>query len=164
MIPRSYIAKTRIDTPIGPMTAAATIDGLAGLWFDAQRHHPGAIDAPDDPQQRWLAQAREELAAYWSSRTRFRVKLDLLGTPFQRAVWKALLEIPPGDTTSYAEIARAVGSPSAVRATGAAIGRNPICIVVPCHRVLGRDGTLTGYAGGLPRKTALLQHESRTHQ
>jgi methylated-DNA-[protein]-cysteine S-methyltransferase len=159
-----YIAQTRIDTPLGPLTAVATEDGLAGLWFDEQRHHPGPIDAPDDASQRWLAQARNELEAYFApgSACRFCVPLDPRGTSFQRAVWQALLQVPPGGTTHYAEIAARVGSPSAVRAAGAAIGRNPISIVVPCHRVLGRDGSLTGYAGGLARKEALLQHEART--
>jgi methylated-DNA-[protein]-cysteine S-methyltransferase len=160
-----YIAQTRIDTPLGPLTAVATEKGLAGLWFDAQRHHPGPIDAPEDASQRWLVQARGELAAYFAAAdacSSFSVPLDPQGTPFQRAVWQALLQVPRGDTTHYAEIAARVGSPSAARAAGAAIGRNPISIVVPCHRVLGRDGSLTGYAGGLERKRALLQHEART--
>lgn len=156
-----YIAQARIDTPLGPLTAVATAKGLAGLWFDAQRHHPGPIDAPEDASQRWLAQARRELDAYWRGETHFSLPLDLHGTPFQCAVWKALLQVPPGGTTHYAEIAARAGSPSAARAAGAAIGRNPISIVVPCHRVLGRDGSLTGYAGGLPRKRALLQLESQ---
>jgi methylated-DNA-[protein]-cysteine S-methyltransferase len=159
----AYIAQTRIDTPLGPLTAVATAKGLAGLWFDAQRHHPGPIDAPEGASQCWLAQARDELAAYWRGETHFSVPLDLQGTPFQCAVWQALLQVPPGATTHYAEIAARVGSPSAARAAGAAVGRNPISIVVPCHRVLGRDGSLTGYAGGLPRKRALLQLESKAH-
>jgi methylated-DNA-[protein]-cysteine S-methyltransferase len=87
------------------------------------------------------------------------VALDLHGTPFQRAVWKALLAIEPGHTSTYGEIARAAGSPAGVRAAGAAIGRNPVGVIVPCHRVIGANGSLTGYAGGLTRKERLLQHE-----
>ena len=86
--------------------------------------------------------------------------LDAQGTPFQQAVWRALLAIPSGATTSYGALARALGSPTAVRAVGAAVGRNPLSVVVPCHRVLGADGSLTGYAGGLDRKTALLTLEN----
>jgi len=155
------VAQTRIDTPLGPLTAAATEDGLAGLWFDDQGHHPGPLDAPQDASQRWLAQARDELAAYWKGKgeARFRVALDLQGTPFQRAVWQALLAIAPGDTSTYGDIAARAGAPAALRAAGGAIGRNPVSIIVPCHRVIGRDGSLTGYDGGLHRKRALLQLE-----
>jgi methylated-DNA-[protein]-cysteine S-methyltransferase len=87
------------------------------------------------------------------------VPLDLQGTPFQQAVWRTLLGIAPGATRSYSELARDAGAAGAVRAVGAAVGRNPVSVIVPCHRVIGRDGSLTGYAGGLPRKTALLQLE-----
>jgi len=156
----SLIAQTRFDSPLGPLTAAATEQGLAGLWFDAQAHHPGPLAAPEEASQRWLAQARDELAAYWRSETMcFTVPLDLLGTPFQQAVWRALRAIAPGATRSYRDIAQQAGVPAAVRAVGAAVGRNPVSIIVPCHRVIGHDGSLTGYAGGLPRKTALLQLE-----
>lgn len=154
-------AQSRIDTPLGPLTVAATDQGLAGLWFDDQAHHPGLLDVPVDDDQRFIAQARQELEAYWSAAVRapFSVPLDLLGTPFQRAVWQALLQIAPGRTATYAEIAARAGAPAAVRAAGAAIGRNPVSVIVPCHRVIGRSGGLTGYAGGLPRKRALLQLE-----
>lgn len=156
----SLIAQTRFDSPLGPLTAAATEHGLAGLWFDDQAHHPGPLAAPHDPKQRWLAQARDELAAYWNgAATRFRVPLDLQGTAFQQTVWRELLGIAPGATRCYRDIAEQAGAPAAVRAVGAAVGRNPVSIIVPCHRVIGRDGSLTGYAGGLPRKTALLQLE-----
>jgi methylated-DNA-[protein]-cysteine S-methyltransferase len=87
------------------------------------------------------------------------VPLDLHGTAFQRAVWRALLEVPPGHTSTYGAIARQVGAPQASRAAGAAIGRNPVAIIVPCHRIVGSDGSLTGFAGGLKRKELLLQHE-----
>jgi len=154
-------AQARIDTPIGPMTALATARGLAGLWFDAQAHHPGEFNAPVDPGYPPIAAARHWLAAYWAGRNTegIHVALDLHGTPFQRAVWKALLAIGPGHTRTYGEIARAAGSPAGVRAASAAIGRNPVGVIVPCHRVIGADGSLTGYAGGLPRKERLLQHE-----
>ena len=153
-------AQARWQSPLGPMTLAATRDGLAGAWFDAQRHHPGPLPAPVDDAQRWIALAREQLAAYFDGRLReFSVPLDLRGTPFQRAVWRALCGIVAGATRTYAEMAQAVGAPAAARAAGAAIGRNPVSVIVPCHRVIGRDGSLTGYAGGLPRKQALLALE-----
>lgn len=154
------VAQARFDSPLGPLTAAATARGLAGLWFDGQAHHPGRLDAPENPRHPVLAQARRELASYWKDAgTTFGVPLDLQGTDFQRQVWRALRKIGPGRTSTYAATAGRAGSPAAVRAAGAAIGRNPVSIIVPCHRVLGRDGSLTGYAGGLDRKRALLLHE-----
>jgi methylated-DNA-[protein]-cysteine S-methyltransferase len=159
MNPR-IVAQARIDTPLGPLTLAATANGLAGAWFDGQAHHPGPIAAPVDPAQPHLARAARELQDYWREPARhFGVALDADGTEFQRAVWRALCEIEPGRTRSYGAIARRIGRAEAVRAVGAAVARNPISIVVPCHRVLGGDGALTGYAGGLPRKRALLEHE-----
>jgi methylated-DNA-[protein]-cysteine S-methyltransferase len=161
MIPKHLIAQAPIDTPLGPMLAAATAKGLAGLWFEGQAHHPGALDAPQDAQQRFIAQAREQLSRYWDDAVAnaFDVPLDAQGTPFQRNVWRALLDIRAGHTCSYAVLAARAGSPRAVRAVGAAVGRNPLSVIVPCHRVLGSDGSLTGYAGGLARKRALLQRE-----
>ncbi len=154
------IAQARFDSPLGPLTAAATEKGLAGLWFDGQAHHPGPLTVPVNARHPVLAQARREFEAYWKdANAKFTVALDLQGTRFQRAVWRALLKIQPGRTSTYAAIAGRAGSPAAVRAAGAAIGRNPVSIIVPCHRVLGRDGSLTGYAGGLERKQALLQRE-----
>lgn len=155
------VAQARLDSPLGPITVAATARGLAGLWFDAQAHHPGALHAPVDAGQRFIAQAREELERYWRGglHSRFTVPLDARGTAFQQAVWRALLRIPVGSTSTYATVAAAAGKPRAVRAAGTAIGRNPLSIIVPCHRVLGRDGALTGYAGGLSRKQALLELE-----
>ena len=149
-----------IDTPLGPLTALACDAGLMGLWFDRQRHSPGALDAPVDDAQRWIAQAREELALYFAGKLRaFGVRLAPRGTEFQEAVWRRLCAIQCGDTISYGGIARELGSPQASRAVGAAVGRNPISVIVPCHRVLGESGTLTGYAGGLHRKQALLDIE-----
>jgi methylated-DNA-[protein]-cysteine S-methyltransferase len=165
------VAQARIDTPLGPMLAAATPQGLAGLWFDAQAHHPGPLPVPTDPGQRWIAATRAWLQRYWEpsreydgepgARAQPLPALDLHGTPFQREVWQALCTIEPGRTLSYAAVAAAVGRPAAVRAVGAAIGRNPVSVLVPCHRVVGFDGQLTGYAGGLPRKQALLALEAR---
>jgi methylated-DNA-[protein]-cysteine S-methyltransferase len=154
-----FVAQADIDTPLGPLTALATARGLAGLWFDAQQHHPGDLDVPVDPQHPHIVAARAWLAAYWSGRPTGSLALDPQGTPFQQAVWRALLKIAPGRTSTYGDIAADAGQPGAARAAGAAIGRNPVSIVVPCHRVIGRDGSLTGYAGGLERKRALLQHE-----
>ncbi len=161
MTPKNLVAQARLDSPLGPLTAAATAKGLAGLWFDGQAHHPGPLDAPLDAQQPFIAQAREELDRYWhgGALTAFKVPLDAQGTAFQKAVWRSLLAIQASATSTYASVAAQAGSPRAVRAAGAAIGRNPLSIIVPCHRVLGRDGSLTGYAGGLARKEALLRHE-----
>lgn len=155
------IVQTRYASPLGPMILAATGRGLAGLWFEGQRHLPDSANWPHSPAHPVLVQAIAQLDAYFAGRrTHFDLPLDLQGgTAFQQSVWQALLAIPPGRTTSYGELSLRVGNPSAVRAVGAAIGRNPVSIVVPCHRVVGRDGALTGYAGGLERKTALLQLE-----
>ncbi len=158
--PTRLQAQCRIDTPLGPLTLAATPRGLAAALFDAQAHHPGAIDAPIDAAQPHLAQAAREFAAYFAGRRRrFDVALDAAGTPFQQQVWQALLAIDAGAVDTYAAVARRIGRPSAVRAVAAAIGRNPVAIVVPCHRVIGSDGSLTGYAAGLARKQRLLRLE-----
>ena len=160
----SALRTLRVDSPLGGVTLAATDNGLAGLWFDQQRHLPDmsgwqSDDIGDtDPV---LRAAAAQLHDYFAgTRTHFDVPLDLShGTVFQQAVWQALRAIPTGATTSYGALSREVGNPSAVRAVGAAVGRNPISVIVPCHRVLGADGSLTGYAGGLERKTALLALE-----
>ncbi len=154
------LVQATIETPLGPLTALASDAGLMGLWFDRQQHGPGVLDAPVDDAQRWIAHARRELDLYFAGKLReFTVPLAPQGTPFQEAVWRQLCAIRCGDTTSYGRIARDVGSPQAARAVGAAVGRNPISVIVPCHRVIGENGTLTGYAGGLHRKEALLQIE-----
>jgi len=154
------LAQGVIDTPLGALTALACDAGLMGLWFDRQQHAPGLLDAPVDDAQRWIAQARLELDLYFAGRLReFQVALAPQGTAFQEAVWRRLAAIRCGDTISYSRIARDVGSPQASRAVGAAVGRNPITVIVPCHRVIGENGTLTGYAGGLHRKQALLDIE-----
>lgn len=155
-------AQALVDTPLGPVCIARTASGLAGLWFEGQKHHPGALRAPQQPDDPLLRKAAVQLRRYFAGDTRaFDLPLDLQGTAFQRAVWEALLRIPAGRTCSYGELARAIGRPRAVRAVGAAVGRNPASLVVPCHRVLGQDGSLTGYAGGVQRKQSLLQLEAR---
>ena len=151
-----------IDTPLGRMTALATPAGLAALWFDArERYATQLADAHEDPAHPHLAAARRWLDAYWAGRDTqaITVPLDLHGTLFQRAVWQQLLRIPRGHTRSYGEVAAAIGGGAVARATGAACGANPVGVIVPCHRVIGANGSLTGFAGGLPRKERLLQHE-----
>ena len=153
-------AQTTINTPLGKLLLARTTKGLAGVWFDGQKHHPAPLTAMRRPDDELLSRAAEQLHAYFAGEgLAFDVPLDLQGTPFQRAVWQALLAIPCGETRSYGEIAAALGSASAVRAVGGAVGRNPVSVIVPCHRVVGSDGSLTGYAGGVDRKRALLELE-----
>jgi O-6-methylguanine DNA methyltransferase len=158
---QSITAQSRIASPLGTMLLARTERGLAGAWFERQKHHPPEIDAPvraDDPL---LAETARQLRDYFAGASaEFDVPLDLHGSDFQRAVWRALLRIPSGATCSYGAIARGLGLPSASRAVGAAVGRNPVSIIVPCHRVVGSAGALTGYAGGLDRKASLLRIEA----
>ncbi len=150
-------AQMRVESPLGPLTLAATARGLALAWFDLQAHRTETVDAPVHEDHPHLVQAARELQAYWAApRSRFTVPLDPAGTAFQLAVWQVLRGIAPGALLSYGDVARAMDKPAAVRAVGAAIGRNPLGIIVPCHRVVGANGSLTGYAGGLPRKQALL--------
>lgn len=157
---RTLEAQTTVPSPLGPITLAATPRGLALAWFDHQQHRCERVDAPEDAAHPHLVQATRELEAYWQdARTVFTVPLDPQGTPFQQAVWRVLCGIGSGRTSTYGDVAQRIGKAAAVRAVGAAIGRNPIGIIVPCHRVIGRDGSLTGYAGGLPRKEELLRRE-----
>ena len=153
--------QARHESPLGPMIVAATDLGLAGLWFEGQRHLPDTSTWPEAPTHPVLLEAVAQLRDYFAGRrTQFELPLDLHGgTAFQQSVWQALLAIPAGATASYGDIGQRLGRPSAMRAVGAAVGRNPVSIVVPCHRVVGRDGSLTGYAGGLGRKRALLELE-----
>ena len=157
-------ATAHVPSPLGRIVLATSQAGLAGLWFDGQQHFPTTLDALPlvaASSHPVLRDAAAQLAAYFAGEcSEFDLPLDLSGgTAFQQSVWQALLAIEAGDTTSYAGIAARIGNPAAVRAVGAAIGRNPVSIVVPCHRVIGSGGALTGYAGGLARKTALLQLE-----
>jgi methylated-DNA-[protein]-cysteine S-methyltransferase len=151
----------RWHSPLGVIIVAATSRGLAGTWFEGQRHQPDMSGWPEDPAHPMLVKAVAQLQEYFAGRRQaFDLPLDLArGTTFQQSVWQALLAIPSGRTTSYRGICERIGKPAAARAVGAAIGRNPVSIVVPCHRVLGTDGALTGYAGGLERKSALLRLE-----
>lgn len=148
-----------VDSPVGPLTLVDQDGRLAGLYMDAQRHLP-------DPAQHGgrddtvLPELREQLEDYWSGTRRdFTVPLLLAGTDFQRRVWRALQTIPYGETWSYGKLASEIGAAGASRAVGLANGRNPIGIVIPCHRVVGANGSLTGYGGGLERKRWLLDHE-----
>ena len=155
---------TESSSPLGPIWLAATDTGLAGMWFVGQRHAPddsGWKRVSNSHAHPLLNLADQQLQAYFAGNLReFDLPLDLRGgTVFQQTVWQALLRIPVGETTSYGEISRRIAKPLAIRAVGTAIGRNPISIIVPCHRVVGADGSLTGYAGGLDRKLALLQLE-----
>ena len=149
---------------LGPMVLARHGDALCGVWFADQRHFPPTPQWQELTHDPVLEQAAEQIDAYLAGkRTAFTLPLSLhLGTAFQQSVWKALLGIACGQTLSYTALAQRLGQPRAVRAVAAAVGRNPLSLVVPCHRVLGADGSLTGYAGGLARKAALLQLE-RTH-
>ena len=154
-----------IDSPIGPLTLVTEDGRLTGLYMDVAGHEPdeailGERVSPDDDPV--LDSAASQLAAYFAGElTSFNLPLSLEGTGFQRTVWAGLQEIPYGETISYGELARRIGQPSASRAVGLANGRNPVSIVVPCHRVVGSDGSLTGYGGGLDRKQFLLALEQR---
>jgi len=146
------------ESPLGSMVLAADGDALVGAWFEGQRHVP-RIDASwrRRPESPVLRRAAIELAEYFAgNRMRFDLPLAPAGTPFQHAVWSAIATVPIGRTITYAELAVRAGRPSSVRAAGAATGRNPLSILIPCHRIVGADGALTGYAGGLDRKRALL--------
>ena len=154
-----------IDSPIGPLTLVARGGALAGLYMEVRGHEPApgmlgvAAEVDSDPV---LGETASQLKAYFAGQlTSFDLPLDLAGTGFQRAVWSGLRQIPYGETVSYGELARRIGRPSAARAVGLANGRNPVSIVVPCHRVIGADGSLTGYGGGIDRKRFLLALEQR---
>jgi len=155
------IRMRHIQSPLGGITLAASDLGLVGLWFDQQRHAPDMTPWQTDATDELLTRAATQLEAYFAgTRRAFDLPLDLShGTAFQQSVWQALCAIPCGATTSYGALSAGIGKPAAMRAVGAAIGRNPISLIVPCHRVVGADGSLTGYAGGLDRKTALLTLE-----
>ena len=157
----SCTAQTRIETPLGPMLIARSARGLVGAWFDGQKAHPGALAAPRDDDDPLLRDAARQLLDYFAGRRDgFDLALDLEhGSAFQQAVWQALERIEHGATMSYGAIARGLGATHAMRAVGAAVGRNPLSVIVPCHRVVGGNGALTGYAGGLDRKRALLRLE-----
>lgn len=166
------VAVATVDSPIGTLTLVASDRGLRALWWhDDERGAPDLDpDADADPDagagpaaaRTVLAEAARQLEEYFGgTRTDFDLPLDPVGTPFQQTAWAALRTIPYGTTWTYGAQARALGDPNKARAVGAANGRNPIGIVVPCHRVVGSDGSLTGFAGGLEVKAWLLDHERR---
>lgn len=160
-------AFTRLPSPIGELVLAASDTALTGVYFPTSRHGPPPVDpagwVEDDgkgPAGEILTRARRELTEYFArTRTAFDVPLEATGSAFEHRVWDALRTIPCGVTTSYGELARRLGDPRATRAVAAANGRNPIPIIVPCHRVVGANGELTGFGGGLDRKRWLLEHE-----
>ena len=167
--PMPALIQHTYPTPLGDLVALFSTKGLCLLefgidtkglsreWRDVERHAGAAAVPGEDARTRALG---EQIAAYFKGElTHFDVALDLVGTPFQQQVWQALLKIPYGQTRSYGEQARGIGHPTAVRAVAAANGANKVSIIVPCHRVIGSNGSLTGYGGGLARKTALLRLE-----
>jgi len=156
------IQHSRIDTPLGQMLLAAQDRALIGAWFEGQKDYPDSTTWERDDAHAVLSQAKSQIQAYFQGeRLAFDVPFEFAwGTPFQREVWTVLTRLAYGATCSYRDIATQIGRPAAVRAVGGAIGSNPISIVVPCHRVVGQNGSLTGYTGGLHRKQALLVLES----
>jgi methylated-DNA-[protein]-cysteine S-methyltransferase len=149
------------QSPHGRILLVADDQALTGIYFAGQKYHP-RIDKKwkRADQHEPLCQAKRELSEYFGGkRTRFTVEVAPQGTPFQRAVWKAIAGVQFGQTIAYAELADRAGYPGSARAAGAATGRNPIGIIVPCHRIVGSNGSLTGYAGGLAKKRALLELE-----
>lgn len=156
------VAWTVLPSPLGKLAVSATPAGIARLSFEPAGFERGGRvgDESEGAAHAHLEQAAEQIALYFAGRLRrFELALDLEGTPFQRAVWDLLLAIPYGETRTYEDLARALARPGASRAVGAASGANPVPIVVPCHRVIAKDGTLGGYGGGLERKRALLRLE-----
>jgi len=146
---------SRIKSPVGPLFLAASDLGLLALEFGRGKPRAGWVESGER-----IAPLARQLAEYFAGQRReFDLPLDLRGTDFQKRCWQELLKIPYGETRSYADIARAIGNPAAVRAVGLANGQNPIAIIVPCHRVIGSDGSLTGYGGGLDVKRKLLELE-----
>ena len=155
------IVTATLDSPLGPMRVAASPQGVCGVWFEGQRHQPDPSAWPTVADHPLLQQAMLQVTQYFAGQRRqFDLPLDLsAGTPFQQAVWRALQSLAFGQTCSYSALSAQLGRPTAVRAVSSAVARNPVSLIVPCHRVLGTNGDLTGYAGGLERKAALLKLE-----
>jgi methylated-DNA-[protein]-cysteine S-methyltransferase len=151
----------KFASPLGTLVAVADRDSLTGLYFGDQRHFPVLPrEAAEDADAKPLAKCRQQLDEYFrGARETFDLPLAPRGSEFQRRVWIEIARIPYGETITYAELAKRAGAPGSARAAGAATGRNPLGIIVPCHRVVGSDGSLTGYAGGIHRKTRLLELE-----
>ena len=159
---RSAVYRLEFQTGLGSMLIGEGAGGLVGAWFADQRHVPDAAATWALRRTPLLVQAQAQINAYLAGELdRFDVPLASCGTPFQQAVWASLRTIPYGQRRTYGDVARTVGKPSSARAVGAAVGRNPWALIVPCHRVVGRDGSLTGYAGGLERKQQLLAMEEK---
>ncbi len=163
---------TKMTSSLGPLWLCASVKGICGLGFgeypahaEVRRMASHGIAAPEPGNSSLLEAAVEQLEEYFAQRLKvFDLPLDLRGTPFQQTVWAALLAIPYGTTATYGEIALRIGRPRATRAVGRANGANPVAIIVPCHRVIGRNGSLVGYAAGVERKAALLQLEQAVLQ
>ncbi|MEO8482751.1 MAG: methylated-DNA--[protein]-cysteine S-methyltransferase [Acidobacteriota bacterium] len=161
--PKRHVYK-RIQSPVGRLTLVATDDGVAAILWENDQPHRVRLQLEDEENDHpVLVEAERQLREYFAGHRRtFSLTLDVTGTDFQRTVWAALRTIPFGETRSYAEIAKQIGMPTAVRAVGAANGRNPVSIVSPCHRVIGSTGKLTGFAGGIDVKARLLALEGVT--
>ena len=159
----TYVYKT-MESPVGILTLVTSDKGLAAiLWENDNPNRVPLNPVKKEENHPLLLETEHQLTNYFSKKLKkFSVKLDFVGTDFQKKVWEALLTIPFGETRSYGYIAKQIGNPKAVRAVGAANGKNPISIIVPCHRVIGSNGTLTGFAGGLDTKIYLLGIESNT--
>ena len=155
------ISYVRFETPLGTMLATANAGALTGLYFDGQRHMPAiGADWIEDAGVEPFAQCRRQVGEYFAgARRTFELPLQAVGSQFQRRVWLEIARIPHGKTLTYAELAARADAPGSARAAGAATGRNPHTLIVPCHRVVGSDGSLTGYAGGVARKARLLDIE-----
>ena len=154
-------AHKKIDSPVGKLTLIANSKGLAAILWEKDKPWTVSIThGNEDINHRVLLEVQRQLQEYFQNkRTRFDLALDFSGTEFQNKIWNALLAIPFGQTKTYSQIAHQIGNPKAVRAVGAATGKNPISIIAPCHRVIGASGKLTGFAGGLENKASLLRIE-----
>jgi len=150
---------TYYDSPLGTVTLQANELGLLGVWFETHTTKPEDLGTQEDSFPIFQS-VKEQLDRYFAGEAvQFDVPIAATGTPFQQSVWHALTTIPYGETWSYAQLADAIGNPKAVRAVGLANGKNPVSVIVPCHRVIGKNGKLTGYAGGIERKQRLLAIE-----
>ncbi len=155
----SAVACIAIDTPLGKLFATAEGDVITGLYFEGQKYFPATLPALTAANT-VLSNLQQEITEYFAGQRQvFTLPFKPKGTHFQQSVWELLLTIPSGQTLTYGELAARLGKPTATRAVASAIGRNPISIAIPCHRVIGKDGSLTGYAGGIERKAALLRLE-----
>ncbi len=155
---------TYYESPLGSVTLQANDEGLLGLWFEIYTTKPEELGVRDDGFPIFELVA-DQLNRYFSGEViQFSVPIAAKGTPFQQSVWQALTTIPYGETWSYAQLADAIGNPKAVRAVGLANGKNPVSVIVPCHRVIGKNGKLTGYAGGVERKQRLLAIEGKIEE